>query len=479
MSSPSGRGALLILSALVAACAEAPSQTTSPAPQLSPPPVALRNWENPALRDALTGLGAGPVDLATPLSANEALAAALAFNPDLDVQRAQLALARAEVMQAQQRPNPVLSLTPEHLLGAANGVSPWVIALSLVWPLRTAGKRDLQIEQALATSDATLLNGASTVWGLRTTVRGAVCSLEIANAQRSLAEQEAALRADLSQRLARQAEAGIASRYDSMRSQLERDQSLHRLRLAQSEMATALHDLADVTGLPAAEIQRRTIGDDCLQGVSPDVQSLATLQERAIASRLDLRAKLAEYRAVDAAFRTEIKRRTPDLNLGPGYTYDQGDRRITFTLSGELPIYSHNDAAIARASADRDRVIAEFEKLQWSVHSGVERALDQLQLGERQLEDSQRVVREAQELLERDRKRQLSGELDQPAVIASQLIEINAQLDSLDTVRTFVNAVTALEAAVQTPLAPPLFDAAAATRIVSPDTPTGTANEAH
>ena len=98
MSSPSGRCALLILSALVAACAEAPSQTTSPAPQLSPPPVAQRSWENPALRDALTGLGAGPIDLSTPLTANEALAAALAFNPDLDVQRAQLALARAEVM---------------------------------------------------------------------------------------------------------------------------------------------------------------------------------------------------------------------------------------------------------------------------------------------------------------------------------------------------------------------------------------------
>mgnify|MGYP001066904188 CR=1 FL=1 len=64
------------------------------------------------LRDALTGLGAGPIDLSTPLTANEALAAALAFNPDLDVQRAQLALAHAEVMQAQQRPNPVLSLTP-------------------------------------------------------------------------------------------------------------------------------------------------------------------------------------------------------------------------------------------------------------------------------------------------------------------------------------------------------------------------------
>jgi len=422
------------------------------------------------LRASLAALGVQTLDVSAPLTGTEALAAALTFNPELQLQRAQLALARADVLKAKQRPNPVLSLTPEHLLGAAaGGISPWVVALSLVWPVRTAGKRDLEIEQALATSDAVLLGGAGAVWKLRTAVRDAACALQIASARQALAREEAALRADLAQRLGKQADAGVASRYDAMRAQLERDQSLQRLRQSESGLSGARHDLADAIGLPASEIARRPAGDDCLPAISREPEPLADLQTRAIASRLDLRARLAEYRAVDAAFRTEVRRRMPDLNLGPGYTYDQGDRRLTFTLSAELPIFSHNDAAIARAAADRDRVIAEVDQLQWSVRSGVERAVDQLALGRQQLADSQRVAGEAQDLLTRDRQRLASGELDQPTVISSELISLSARIDSLDATWTLLQAVSALESAVQSPLMPPFFDAEAAARTLSPD----------
>jgi cobalt-zinc-cadmium efflux system outer membrane protein len=252
-----------------------------------------------------------------------------------------------------------------------------------------------------------------------------------------------------------------------MRAQLERDQSLQRLRQGESGLNGARHDLADATGLPASEIARRPAGGDCLPATAREPEPLPDLQIRAIASRLDLRARLAEFRAVDAAFRTEVKRRMPDVNLGPGYTYDQGDRRLTFTLSAELPIFSHNDAAIAHAAADRDRVIAEVDRLQWSVRSGVERAVDQLALAHRQFADAQRVAGEAQELLTRDRERLASGELDQPTVIASELIAISARIDSLEATRTLLEAVSALESAVQSPLMPPFFDAESATRMMS------------
>jgi len=460
------------LSALATACSHAPPQATA-VPQL-PADTLQRTWESPALAANLAALGAGPLDVNAPLSSSEALAAALTFNPDLRLQRAQLALARADVMKARQRPNPVLSLTPEHMLSAAaGGLSPWVLALSLVWPVRTAGKRDLEIEQALATSDAALLTGADAVWNLRTTVRKAVCSLEIANARQALANEEAGLRADLAGRLGKQAEAGIASRYDSMRTQLERDQSLQRLRQSASDLATALHDLADATGLPASEIARRPAGTECRSAQARAIEPLAQLQVRAIASRLDLRARLAEYQAVDAAFRAEVKRRIPDLNLGPGYTYDHGERRITFVLSAELPIFSHNDAAIARAAADRDRVIAEIDRLQWAVFSSVERADDQLRLARQQLADSEKVAQDARDLMARDRQRLSSGELDQPTLITSELIELSARTDALAAERMLLEAQAALETAVQSPLTAPFFDAAAATRIISPEAANG------
>ena len=325
------------LSVCITSCAHAPRQDQAPRqeplPQL-PAPTAPRTWDSAPLRANLAALGVQTLDASAPLTSTEALAAALTFNPELQLQRAQLALARADVLKAKQRPNPVLSLTPEHLLGAAaGGISPWVVALSLVWPVRTGGKRDLEIEQALASSDAALLGGAGAVWNLRTTVRDATCALQIASAHQVLAREEADLRANLAQRLGKQADAGVASRYDAMRAQLERDQSLQRLRQSESGLNDARHDLADAIGLPASEIARRPAGDDCLPAAAREPEPMADLQTRAITSRLDLRAKLAEYRAVDATFRTEVKRRMPDLNLGPGYTYDQGDRRLAFTLS--------------------------------------------------------------------------------------------------------------------------------------------------
>ena len=450
----------------LAGCAHAP-----PIPRAEPKVAAAREFANPAVRAALAAF---PPETSAPpgtLTSSEALAAALNFNPDIALQRAQLDLARAEVLRARQRPNPILSLSPERVINAASGVSPWVVALSLVWPTRTAGKRKLEIEQALAMSDAALLTGANTVWQLRASVRGAVCALELANARNELIKSEAAMRGDLAARLVKQADAGIASRYDAMRAQLENTQASQRLRQSEAELHAARHDLADATGLPAAEIEQRTIGHSCLPAGALAIPAAGELQEAAIAARLDLRARLAEFRAVDAALRTELARRVPDLNLGPGYTYDQGDRKITFTLSGELPVFSHNDAAIAKARADRDRVIAEVDKLQWSVRSGLERALDQFALARQQYDDAQGAVRQAEELRARDRERLNAGELDRPAIITGQIAALATRLDALTVQRTLIDALALLEAAAQTPFAPPFFDASAASRVLAPAPP--------
>jgi hypothetical protein len=131
--------------------------------------------------------------------------------------RAQRSLGAAGVVIAHERVNPTLSLSPEHLLEAATGVSPWVLAVSIIWPMRTAGKRDLAIEQALAADDSASLNAAAVVWSLRTDTRHGLHG-RIFLARRALANEEAAMRTDLVARLEKQAEAGIVSRYEVARS---------------------------------------------------------------------------------------------------------------------------------------------------------------------------------------------------------------------------------------------------------------------
>jgi len=452
---------------LLAGCAH---ERASLVPVTHAPSAAARSLDDPAVRAALAALPAENAATGS-LTSSEAFASALTFSPELSLQRAQLEIAHADVMKARQRPNPVLSLSPERLIStAAGGVSPWVVALSLVWPARTAGKRGLEIEQALAMSDAALLTSANVVWQLRATVRGALCAAEIAQARNQLVREEAALREDLAIRLVKQADAGIASRYDAMRAQLDSAQAAQKLRQSDADLHTARYDLADAMGVPAAQLARRSLGASCAPAAAPALPTFAQLQESALVARLDLRAKLAEFRAVDAAFRTEVARRIPDLNLGPGYTYDLGDRKITFTVSGELPIFSHNDAAIARASADRDRVIAQIDQLQWNLRSDLDRALDLLTLARQQFDDAVEVTRRAEDIVARDRERLNAGELDQPAVITSRIAALTTRADALSVQRTLLDAIALLEAATQTPLTAPFFDADAAARIFAPVT---------
>jgi len=397
------------------------------------------------------------------LSADEVLAAAIAFNPRLKRARAERDIGAAGVLAAQERVNPTLSLSPEHLISAAAGVSPWVVAVSLVWPLRTAGKRDLAIEQALAAGDAALLNAAAAVWSLRTDARSTVCAAEFAGARRALANEESALRTDLVTRLEKQAEAGVVSRYEVARARLDRDASALRLHQADADFIAARHDLAALSGLPMAEVELREPADGCIKADGlQEAAPVEQLEARAIGSRLDLRAKLAEFRGTDAAWRAEVARRYPDLTLGPGYMYDQGDRKVTFSLSFELPIHSHNAGGIARARADRERVIAEAEVLQATIGAEVDKAADELAQARALLTSAHALLLQAQAFLDRDVQRERAGELDRPAVLTSRIATLTARADELSAARAVADAIAALEAATQTPLTAPEFNTEAA-----------------
>jgi cobalt-zinc-cadmium efflux system outer membrane protein len=461
------RPAVLAVTSVLTACAHSPPATVE-LPAVVP--RAQRTWEEPAVLAtwrALGGEGAHPI---AELDATETLAASLNFNPQLALAQAQADAGRAGVLFARQRPNPILSLTPEHAINAVAGVSPWVAALSLVWPMQTGGKRALAIEQALAASDASLLNAADLVWNLRASARTALCTAEYAAAKNELVHEESVLRADLAGRLDKQADAGVASRYDAARAHLEGDNAAQRARQSATDLIAAKHDLAAVAGMPFAAVEVRLLGQGCL--AAQPRASVADLsvdaEAAAIASRLDLRAKLAEFRSADAAWRAELARRKPDLNLGPGYTYDQGTRKITFTLSAELPVFSHNAGGIAKARADRDRVQAQIEVLQESIVNAVARARDQLSAVQSQYAASVSAAEQTEQLLRRDIDRQASGEIDQPAVIVGRIAAVTARIDVLNCQRAVADAIGALETATQAPLETPFFDGAAAQAMLVP-----------
>jgi outer membrane protein, heavy metal efflux system len=77
------------------------------------------------------------------------------------------------------------------------------------------------------------------------------------------------------------------------------------------------------------------------------------IQRDAVLNRLDVRRALAQYAAAEADLQLEIAKQYPDIQIGPGYTYEEGHSYFTLGLSATLPVFNRNQGPIAEAEARR------------------------------------------------------------------------------------------------------------------------------
>ena len=85
----------------------------------------------------------------------------------------------------------------------------------------------------------------------------------------------------------------------------------------------------------------------------------SAVQHSALLNRLDVRAKLFDYAAADAAVKLEIARQYPSVTLSPGYLWDQGDNIWSLVATVLVPA-AGNKPAIQAAQARRERPRASF-----------------------------------------------------------------------------------------------------------------------
>lgn len=382
---------------------------------------------------------------------------ALYFHPEMDVARAGVGVAEADVLTAGQRPNPALSWSPEYNANAAAGVSPWTLGFSLDIPIETAGKRGYRLKQARALTGAARIELAATAWNMRSRVRATLLDHLLAARQLDLLRAEEAARADAVTLMEQRLGVGEVSRPDVDSARIELANTRLAIRAAQGSVAETRAALASALGVP----------DGALTGVKLDWPRLDqppglparqqaglpdTLQEAGLLNRLDIRHALEEYAAAEATLQLEIAKQYPDVHLSPGYTWNQGDHKYALGLSVDLPVLNRNQGPIAVAEARRKEFAARFLALQAQVIGQTERALarycgamaecDEANELVSLLQNQQRAAEHAVEVGESD-KLALAGIRVQTAVA------FRARLDTLRKVQT---AVGALEDAVQRPL---------------------------
>ncbi len=169
-------------------------------------------------------------------------------------------------------------------------------------------------------------------------------------------------------------------------------------------------------------------------------------------NRLDIRRSLAQYASTEADLQLEIAKQYPDINIGPGYTYEERNSFFTLGLSSAIPLFNRNQGPIAEAEARRKEAAAAFLQTQAQVVAKSERALAIYTAALRELAETQSLyqLQEIQlQIVQQGIRAGADNRLNLDGVQIQLLVLARARLDALGRA---LRSLGDLEDAVQRPL---------------------------
>ena len=384
---------------------------------------------------------------------NSLTLAAFYFHPALDVARAQWLVASAGIKTAEARPNPSVSVNPGYDSQIPGNYSPWLVPVTFDLPIETAGKRGKRIAEAEKASESARWTFIAAAWQIRSDVRSSLLDLKVSGQRAALLEQQFSVQKRIAGLLQQRFEAGEIARPELTIAQVALNKTQLDLSDAESAKADARVHLAQSLGLSEAALAGLNFKFDF---DAADLKALTSADARRVAllSRADILAALADYAAAEDDLRLEIAKQYPDLHLGPGYAWNNGnagDSQWSLGATLELPILDQNQGPIAEATARRKLAAAKFIELQSQIIGQIDRAMADLRAAREQMKNGN-------DLLATERQQEKSVQAQSAAGAAEQLDVLNAQLEmdsalltQLDNEAKLQSAVCGLEDALQRP----------------------------
>jgi cobalt-zinc-cadmium efflux system outer membrane protein len=375
--------------------------------------------------------------------------AALYFDPTLETARARVAEAQAAVVTAGARPNPSLSVAP--------GIpSSYLFNLDFAVPIETASKRGHRIESARSLEHAARFDLADSAWKVRSGVRIALLNYLLASRSLDLLRSEEQVRREQADILAQRFSVGEIPRPEVDLARIELSKTHLAISTAEGQIAEAKAALAASIGIPVAGLQELTfLWSDLDSPPSTESLSPGQIQREAVLNRLDVRRSLAQYAAAEADLQLEISKQYPDLQIGPGYTYEEKKNFFTLGLSTTLPLFNRNQGPIAEAEARRKEAAAAFLEKQAQVIAGSERALALYDAALRELTEADESLHKLQDAQLQMMKQAVQvGEEDRLALNGVRIESSAVTRTRLDALARAQKALGELEDAVQRPLDP-------------------------
>jgi outer membrane protein TolC len=178
----------------------------------------------------------------------------------------------------------------------------------------------------------------------------------------------------------------------------------------------------------------------------------------ALLNRADVRGALAEYAASQSALQLEIANQYPDLHLGPGYAWNNGnagDSQWSLGLTVTLPVLNHNQGPVAEAEAKRMQAAAHFLTVQANAIAEIESALAGYSAALQQVTTAKALLDNSQKRLDSFRIQEKAGEVEPQAVATAEVEFVTGAQNRLNALIQAQQALGRLEDAVQSPLTLP------------------------
>ncbi len=451
LTTRSALGAMLALG--LVGCTAVP---TAPVPDLQRQAQALqaRGLDDPGLAAAEQRLNlSSAADAAwTP---DRITVAAWYFDPTLALARTGARRAEADAALAAQRSNPNLQLSPEKIFSGGGVGSPWTIGAALLIPLLHPGESAARRDIAAADTEKARDQAALAVWQSRERALTALREVLLARRAQTLAQTAATAQADYRDSVRRRVLAGASGRDAELAAELDAQHAAADLANRTAQRSAAEHSLAAAIGVPWSALRGVSLAWPRLDTPpAPTALPVAALAEDAAWNRLDLAALLAQYRVSAAQLREATGTRYPATSVAPGYLYDRGDRKFTFGINVELPLFHGAGAGIRAAAAARDEATAAVQARQAQILNALDAARADYAERYDAWQRMHGVATAASQSAARAHTQRRAGQIDRGHQTIADVAAANAELAAVDALGAALNSLGQLEDVLQRPLWP-------------------------
>lgn len=376
------------------------------------------------------------------------------YHPQLEIARAQLQLADADIKTAKMRPNPILNFWPAHDTNVAPNTPPWTIIATLQFYVTDFLYRRHQIQEAENKYLAAGVSYAQTAWTLSNTLKQNLTNIIYAKKSISLIEEHL----ELTKQLLKLTEGSLANgditKFELRALEISKLQLEIQLESARQQMQSDRIALAGSLGLTV----------NALQGIQFDFPfqerplencDFKALRRLALTHRADILEALYNYAASQSALEVELARQVPNIQLGPGYDYDQGVSEWGINLTLPLPLFNLNEGPIAQALARRELSAATFLSLQSRILAEIDQAMAAYQSSLKKQDEALNFLQKSQKNEQDSKKLFESGDISRFDLVNAEIQMNAARTEYLNAAMTLQTALISLEGVLQYPILNP------------------------